>query len=112
MAGVAIDEADGFRQLTMLDEDVVGEMERVEMPDAVVEGRLVHEAVRLGLNNVANSDEGGAAGESLEQRGRGGFGERGPADDSGDKRMGCSHFEEPCVFNKGLAGLDGDDRVD
>lgn len=112
LVGVAVDEADGFGELAGDDQDVVYEPGGEEGGDAAVEGGIVEEAGRLGLDYVAETFEEGVLAEGFEG-GREIFcGDGGPAYYSSDEGELGGEVEEPRGFFEGLAGLDGYGGVD
>jgi hypothetical protein len=107
------DEFDRRWQLARVDEDVVGEVERGELADAVDEIVVREEAVvGFGLRDVADADGFRVAGEIREVELDVGLLQVDPANDAAHERRRAREVEQEAVLVEALPRLDRDTAVE
>lgn len=104
---------DGGGQLLHMEQQVVGEAVRVELPDAAQEGLPEHEPrVGLVLHHMPHADERRVRRQCVEVVADAVAPQVHPADHALHERMGGGQVEQPAALRDALPGLHGDGAVD
>jgi hypothetical protein len=113
LAGKALREFCGSREMTTIHKDVVGQPELFEQRDAAAERRAEHEAiVRFALDDMPDADKLLMIGKQLEPRPRIRRLQIDPADDADDRRVRVGKRQQPARFVERLPRLHRNARVD